>query len=96
MLNKIKLLLGLQDNSKDNILTLLIESAIQEAVDFTHNDSVAEQEDLICDMVVWKYNRLGTEGVDSESYSGVSFHYSTSYPDTITSRLKALRKVRVL
>lgn len=95
MLNKIKMLLGITDTSKDNLLTVLIESASNEALNYTHNDDLQSLEHCICSMVVYQYNRLGTEGVDSEDYSGVSFNYSTDYPENIIRQLKAYRKLRV-
>ena len=96
MLEQIKLLIGLTDNSKDFILSILINRAIEEAINYTHNNCIQELEGAICNMVVYAYNRLGTEGVNSESYSGVSFGYSQDYPESILRQLKAHRKVRVL
>lgn len=96
MLEKIKLLLGLKDESKDNLLTILIETAIDEALAYTHRDCVDELDTSIIQMVVYKYNRIGTEGVDSENYSGVSFNYSADYPESIMRGLRSKRKVVVL
>ena len=96
MLDKIKLLLGINDNNKDDLLTILIEQAIDEALDYTHRDSADELDTSIIQMVVYKYNRIGTEGVDNENYSGVSFSYSADYPDSIMRGLRAKRKVVVL
>lgn len=96
MLEKIKLLLGLSDSSKDDLLTVLLEQAIDEAVNYTHNDCIDVLETSIVKMVVYNYNRLGTEGVDSEGYSGVSFAYSTDYPENIMRALRANRKVRLV
>lgn len=93
MLNKIKILLGLKDNSKDDLLTILIEEAIDEALAYTHRDSADGLDTSITQMVVYKYNRIGTEGVDSENYSGVSFSYSTDYPESIMRGLRSKRKV---
>ena len=93
MLTNIKLLLNITDNSKDSLLQVLINSAINEVLNYTHNENAIE--DLgatIIDMVVFKYNRLKTEGVDSESYSGVSFNYSADYPEAIMRSLRAYRK----
>lgn len=92
MLEKIKLLLGLNDD-KDFLLTILIEQATNEALDFTHRDSAEGLDTSIIQMVVYKYNRLGTEGVDNENYSGVSFSYSADYPESIIRSLKAKRRV---
>lgn len=96
MLEKIKLLLGLKDESKDDLLTILIEIAIDEALAYTHNDCVDELDTSIIQMVVYKYNRIGTEGVNSEDYSGVSFDYATDYPESIMRGLRSKRKVVVL
>ena len=93
MLEKVKLLLGIADNTKDDLLTLLIEQAIEEAIVYTHNECVDELNTSIIQMVVYKYNRIGTEGVDSEGYSGVSFQYTSDYPDNIMRGLRAKRKV---
>ncbi len=96
MLDKVKLLLGIAADDKDDLLTLLIESATEEAVAYTHNECVLELETTIIKMVVYNYNRLGTEGVDGEGYSGVSFTYSADYPESIMRALKSKRKVIIL
>lgn len=96
MLDKIKLLLRITNDSKDDLLTILIEQAIDEALAYTHRDSADELDTSIIQMVVYKYNRIGTEGVDNENYSGVSFSYSADYPDSIMRGLRAKRKVVVL
>ena len=93
MLEKVKLLLGIADNTKDDLLTLLIEQAIEEAIVYTHNECVDELNTSIIQMVVYKYNRIGTEGVDSEGYSGVSFQYTSDYPENIMRGLRAKRRV---
>lgn len=96
MLNKVKLLLGLTDETKDDLLTILIEQAIDEALTYTHQDCVDELNTAIIQMVVYKYNRIGTEGVESEGYSGVSFNYATDYPESILRALNAKRRLRTL
>ena len=93
MLEKVKLLLGIADNTKDDLLTLLIEQAVEEAIVYTHNECVDELNTSIIQMVVYKYNRIGTEGVDSEGYSGVSFQYTSDYPENIMRGLRAKRRV---
>ena len=95
MLDNIKTLLGLNDSSKDELLTILLEQAIEEAINYTHNNSLAGLESTICRMVVYNYNRISTEGVDSESYSGVTYNYSADYPENIMRVLKAHRKIRL-
>ena len=96
MLDNIKTLLGLNDSSKDELLTILLEQAIEEAISYTHNNCLAGLESTICRMVVYNYNRISTEGVDSESYSGVTYNYSADYPENIMRVLKSHRKIRTL
>lgn len=97
MLDKIKVLLGLTDETKDTLLTILIEQAIEEAIDYTHNEECINTiNSTIIQMVVYKYNRIGTEGLDSEGYSGVSFAYTADYPESIMRALKAKRRIRTV
>ena len=96
LLDKVKIMLGITSTDKDGLLLLLIEQATEEAVQYTHNESVETLSAVIVRMVVYNYNRLGTEGVDSEGYSGVSFNYSADYPEAIMRTLRAKRKVQVI
>lgn len=95
MLNKIKILLGLNDDSKDDLLTTLIELCEGEACEYCGIDSADGMDSVIIQMVVYKYNRLGTEGLSGESYSGASYSY-TDYPANITSLLENRKKSRKL
>lgn len=96
MLEKIKLLLNITDENKDALLTLLIQQAIDEAIEFTHNSDTSELESTIIKMVLFNYNRLGTTGIDAESYSGVSYTYAIDYPEGILRSLKSKRKLVTL
>ena len=93
MLEKVKILLGISDDTKDDLLTLLIEQATEEAITYTHQDNAEDLNTAISKMVVYNYNRIGTEGLDSESYTGASYSYSTDYPDAIMRILKSKRKI---
>ena len=96
MLENIKLLLSISSTEKDNLLTLLIQQATDEAKDFTHREDVCELQSTIERMVVYNYNRIGTEGLNSESYSGTSYNYTTDYPEQILKMLKRYRKIVTL
>lgn len=96
MLEKLKSLLGISDTSKDTLLLLLIDNAEQEYLSYTHRKEAIGVENLLIQMAVYNYNRLGTEGVNSENYSGVAFNYSTDYPESIIRQLKSHRKVVVI
>lgn len=93
MLSKIKLLLSLTDDSKDDLIIYLIQMATDEAINYTHRDDIDVLENAICSMVIYNYNQLGAENLTGESYSGLSFSYRNDYPDSIIRQLKAHRKV---
>lgn len=96
MLYTIKTLLGITDNSKDQLIQLLIDQAESDFVNYTHNDSLCGAENVIAQMVVIKYNLLGTQGISSENYGGISFSYATDYPENILRQMRAFRKLKVL
>lgn len=93
LLDKLKLALGISGDDKDELLNLLIDIATDEALTFTRREDATILDTAIIQMCVYKYNRLETEGVDKEDYSGVSFVYSTDYPEPVLSLLKSKRKV---
>lgn len=86
MLEEIKLLLGL-DASKDSLISLLIRQATEDAKTYTGSDDITPIAMVIERMVVFLYNRLGTEGLESETYTGATYHYTDDYPEYITSLL---------
>lgn len=90
MLNDIKLLLGITSTDKDDLLSLLISQCGDEAKLRTGRHIVEGMEAAISQMVVFRYNRLGTEGLDSESYSGANYSYSGEYPESILKMLDEL------
>jgi hypothetical protein len=92
MIEDIKTLLGLNDDSKDELLQLIINLASDDAKSKTGCEDMLILRSVIIDMVVYRYNRLGTEGLESENYSSVSYHYSSDYPESILSALNFIRK----
>lgn len=96
MLNKLKLLLGISDNEKDGLLLILLDQSEEEVVNYTHNNDLDKLQNVILSMAIWKYNRLGSEGLNSENYSGVSFNYADEYPFALRSQLQAYRRIRTL
>ncbi len=96
MLKKLKLLLGITDNSKDELLRILLDFTAQEVVNYTHNYQLDKLENVIISISVWKYNRIGSEGLNSENYSGVTFNYLSEYPDNILKQLQGYRRIKTL
>ena len=93
MFDDVKMLLGITGNDKDELLELLISHATTEAKEYAGLDSVTPVLKIaIIKMVIFNYNRLGTEGLNSESYSGSSFNYSSDYPDNILRDLNTAKR----
>ena len=97
MLERIKLLLNITDESKDALLSELIDNAEEYVAVYCNNpNAVALLPGAIASMVIQDYNRLGAEGLNSESYSGVSFNYQSAYSEDIMKQLRRYRKVGVI
>lgn len=96
MLRKLKLLLNITDTSKDELLRILLDFTEEEAVNYTHNNDLDKLENVILSIAIWKYNRLGSEGLNSENYSGVAFSYLNEYPDSIIKQLQSYRRMKTL
>ena len=59
--------------------------------------SLAVQLEIIVERIaVIKLNRMGTEGLASESYSGVSASYVDGYPADILAVLNRKRRIKVV
>ena len=97
MLERIKLLLNIDDESKDALLEELIEEAEEYIVNATNNpDCLDSLTRTIINMVIYDYNMGGNKGLTSENYSGVSFGYLNGYSKDIEDQIKKYRKVRVI
>ena len=97
MLERIKLLLNINDESKDALLGELIENAEEFVTNYTNNASAAASlTSAIIAMVIQDYNTMGAEGLNSESYSGVTFNYQAEYSEDIMKQLRRYRKIGVI
>ena len=82
---------------KDSLIELLILQCTDEALDYTHREEYCSgMQSIIEQMVVYRYNLIGTEGLKSESYSGISYSYNQEYPDNIIRMLKKYRRIVTL
>ncbi len=100
LLNKIKLLTGNTDGAKDDLLELLIEMCSDEILSYCNLDVVPDRlNSILLKMVVQTYNRVNSEGIASQSFSGVSESFLDGYSADVVAALnsnKAKRKVRFL
>ena len=96
-LEKLKIRLGISDNSEDALLNMLLEDAECEILDFCNRDILpVKVEALQRELAIIYYNRLGSEGESSRSEGGVSVSYSTEIPENIKSRLIAFRRLKLV
>ena len=95
MLEKIKILLGLTDDSKDELLGVLIGICKDEALDFCNlEDYSTKLDSAVIGMVIEKYNKMESEGLTSGSSSGINESYIDGYSEIVLSKLRKNRKVK--
>ncbi|SHI90161.1 Phage gp6-like head-tail connector protein [Clostridium amylolyticum] len=97
MLNKIKIALqmSIADTSKDDLLNLMVEDVQEFILNYCNiKELPGRAESLIRRIVVIRYNTLGSEGLSSESYSGISQSFIDGLPKDIKQELGAIRKVK--
>lgn len=97
MKDEIKLLLGeTASNYSDQLIILCAKQAIAEVEAYCNRTIDAELEMVAIRIAVIKLNRLHTEGLASQSASGVSETYTDGYPADITAILNRKRKIKLL
>lgn len=97
MIDEIKLMLGeSSSNYPDALISLSLKQAIAEVEDYCGRSLDVSLEMVAQKIAVIKLNRIHTEGVSSQSYSGVSESYIDGYPADILAILNKKRKIKVL
>ena len=97
MIQEIRLLLGdASANYSDDQIGLVAKMAIAEVEDYTHRELDYSLQLIAERIAIIKLNRIGTEGLNSMSVSGMSENYINGYPDDIIATLNAKRKIRVM
>ena len=97
MLEDIKILLGEAAASyTDAQIELFIRHAIAEIEAYCNREIDNELELIVQRIVIIKLNRLNTEGLASQAYSGISENYTDNYPQDIISVLNRKRKLKVI
>lgn len=95
MIEEIKIMLGeAASNYTDAQIGLAYKMALIEVEEYCKRDADAALELVAEQIAVIKLNRIGTEGLASQSYSGVSENYTDGYPAEIVAVLNRKRKVK--
>lgn len=97
MIEEIKILLGeAASNFTDEQITLCLKMAIAEVEGYCNRLVDFELEIAAQRIAVIKLNRLNSEGLASQSYSGVSESYIDGYPADIKAVLNRKRKIKIV
>lgn len=99
MLDKIKILLGLgeDDTTKDELLTILIAMCKDEAVSYCNLEKyIPGLDTAVIEMVISRYNRIGSEGLSSITTSGIKEDYNSEFGSHILRKLRKYRRVKFI
>lgn len=93
----IKVMLGdAAENFTDAQITLAVKQASAEVEAYCNRKLDTELEMVVEKIAVIKLNRMNTEGLSSQSYSGVSESYVDGYPADVLKVLNRKRKIKVI
>ena len=97
MLEEVKIMLGnAAENYSDAQIVLALKQAVAEVEAYCRRNLDSELEIIAERIAIIKLNRLNSEGLASQSYSGVSESYVDGYPADITAVLNRKRKIKVM
>ena len=97
MIDEIKLMLGdAAANYSDALINLAYKQSLLEVEEYCHRDADEALEYVAQRIAILKLNRMGSEGLASQGYSGVSESYVDGYPQDILAILNRKRRLRVL
>ena len=96
MLEKIKLCLT-NNTYTDELINLYIDDTTKEVKIYCNREDIdVELESVIRRIVIIKLNKINSEGLSSQAYSGVSESFIDGYPQDIVSILNRKRKLKTL
>ena len=97
MLEEIKILLGdAASNYTDEQINLAYKLSLAEVEGYCNREADEVLSLMAEKITVIKLNRINTEGLASQSYSGVSESYIDGYPAEILAVLNRKRKIKVV
>lgn len=75
MLDRIKTLLNIKDDLQDDVLNIIIENVSAHLKSLLGKEIPPELEFIVVEISVRRFNRLGSEGMQSESVEGHSITF---------------------
>ena len=78
LLNRIKTLLGITDN--DELIYEIIELTKSKILNYINKEELPKElEFILVELSIQRYNRIGSEGISSESVDGKSVSYEDDF-----------------
>lgn len=78
-LDNVKIILSINDNSKDELLTILLENAANTICVYINADKLPEKLNFVAEeLAVARYRKIGSEGVSTEKIDVVTTTYSVN------------------
>ena len=97
MIDEIKVLLGpAASNFTEEQIGVCAKHAVAEVKAYCHREMDVELELIALKIAILKLNRLNTEGLSAQSFSGVSESFIDGYPADILKVLNSKRKIKVM
>lgn len=97
MIEQLKIMLGASaDNFTDAQIELALKLSVAEVEAYCNRDMDTALELVAMQIAKIKLYRLDTEGLTSQSLSGISESYLNDYPEGIKAILNRKRKVKVI
>lgn len=97
MVDEIKLLLGeAASNYSEAQISLCYRMALAEVEEYCNRAADTILELMAARITILKLNRINTEGLASQSFSGVSESYTDGLPADIVDVLNRKRKIKVV
>jgi hypothetical protein len=98
LIEELKIMLGdAASNYTDEQIGLMAKHAIAEVQAYCNRDSLDIELEIVAQRIALiKLNRMNTEGLASQSMSGVSENYIDGYPADILAILNRKRRIKVL
>ena len=73
-----KILLGIEDNLQDKLLTTIATLTTANFLAYAGVDDVPEGlEDIITEVIIKRFNRIGAEGMSNQSLEGTSMRFDS-------------------
>jgi hypothetical protein len=97
VLEELKIMLGdTATNYTDAQLALAVKMACAEVEEYCNRELDISLEFAALQIAQIKLNRLGTEGLASQAFSGVNESYVDGYPAQLQALLNRKRKIKVV